>query len=76
MSTDFEKEHEAIFKQLRSNESGEVTVDELSQFLNELLKNQIKVLRSRLEYQKYERCMETENDGTQGKKSSAKEKGE
>ena len=38
-NTSFEKENEDLFKILEENESGEVTFDELSKFLLELLKN-------------------------------------
>ena len=39
INTSFEKENEDQFKILHENESGEVTLEELSKFLQELLKN-------------------------------------
>ena len=39
INTSFEAENEELFKILHENESGEVTLDELSKFLLELLKN-------------------------------------
>ena len=56
-NTSFEDSHEQVFKMLQENESGEVNYDELSKFLNELLKNQVKQLQIRLETQKYERSL-------------------
>ena len=44
VNTAFDEKHESVFKQLRENESGEVTPEELGKFLNELLKNQVKEL--------------------------------
>ena len=44
INTSFDDAHDAIFKILTENESGEVNLDELGKFLNELLKNQVKVL--------------------------------
>ena len=57
-NTSFEKENEEIFKLLEENESGEVTFDELSKFLLELLKNQVSQLQRRVEVQKYERSIQ------------------
>ena len=48
-NTSFEESHDQVFKILQENESGEVNLDELSKFLNELLKNQVKALQVRLE---------------------------
>ena len=56
-NTAFETDNDQIFKLLQENESGEVNLDELSKFLNELLKNQVKALQRRLETQKYERSL-------------------
>ena len=44
INTDSSMEHEETFKILRENEQGEVTQQELGEFLQVLLKNQIKVL--------------------------------
>ena len=41
-NTSFEEDNEQILKMLNDNESGEVNLDELGKFLNELLKNQVK----------------------------------
>ena len=57
ISTDFEMENDDVFKILQDNESGEVTLDELSKFLNELLKNQVRQLQIKVEQQKYERSL-------------------
>ncbi len=57
INTSFEDSHNQIFKILKDNESGEITQDELGKFLNELLKNQVKMLQIKLEQQKYERSM-------------------
>ena len=67
-NTSFDEAHEHIFKILQENESGEVNLDELSKFLNELLKNQVKALQVRLETQKYERslAMQKEIDEAMG----------
>ena len=56
VNTSFETENEELFK-LLDNESGEVTFDELSKFLLELLKNQVAQLQKRVEVQKYERSV-------------------
>ena len=58
INTDASLDHEDSFQLLRDNESGEVTFDELGQFLQVLLKNQVINLQIRLEKQKYERSME------------------
>ena len=39
ISTSFEDKHDNIFKLLQENEAGEVTMDELGKFLNEMLKH-------------------------------------
>ena len=57
INTSFDDKHEAIFEILRTNESGEVTPDELGKFLMELLKNQVKELQVRVEVQKYQRAV-------------------
>ena len=41
VNTSFEAENEKIIKLLDENEAGELTVDELGKFLNELIKNQV-----------------------------------
>ena len=43
---------------LLDNEAGEITLEELNQFLTHFLKIQVDCLRVRLEKQKYERSME------------------
>ena len=48
-NTDFEMDNLEVFKILSENESGEITADEMSKFMMELIKNQIKVLQKRLE---------------------------
>ena len=40
-----------------NDESGEITLDDLGKFLNELLKHQVKLLQQRVEEQKYERAL-------------------
>ena len=49
ISTNFEQENEEIFKMLHQTETGEVTPHDLSEFLCELLKNQVKLLVQRAE---------------------------
>ena len=44
INTDCSMEHEETFRILRENESGEVTMDELGQFLQAFLKAQIQNL--------------------------------
>eukprot|EP00355_Strombidium_rassoulzadegani_P005536 CAMPEP_0168619234 /NCGR_PEP_ID=MMETSP0449_2-20121227/6492_1 /TAXON_ID=1082188 /ORGANISM="Strombidium rassoulzadegani, Strain ras09" /LENGTH=68 /DNA_ID=CAMNT_0008660153 /DNA_START=211 /DNA_END=417 /DNA_ORIENTATION=- len=66
-NTDFEAQHEEIFKILREKESGEVTLDELSRFLNDLLKNQVKKLEVRMEQMKFERAMAHQHQEGMGK---------
>ena len=39
INTSFDQQHDAIFANLRDNESGEVTLEELGKFLGLLLKN-------------------------------------
>ena len=39
IDTSFDKEHDEIFKILKENESGEINLDGLGKFLNELIKN-------------------------------------
>ena len=58
INTDFEKDNEVIFSKLKENEAGELTYDELGKFIYELLKNQVKALRQKLEDQKYDRALE------------------
>lgn len=48
-NTDFEMANDEVFIILAEQESGEVTKDEMSKFMNELLKHQIKNLQERLE---------------------------
>ena len=57
LNTNFESENENVFKMLNENESGEVTMEELSKFLDSLLKNQVRLLAQRVEQQKYERSL-------------------
>ena len=49
INTSFDEDHDHVFKILKETESGEVNLDELSKFINELLKNQVKQLQIRLE---------------------------
>ena len=58
INTSFEDKHDTVFQILKDNESGEVTIDELGKFLNELLKNQVKQLQIKVEEQKYQRSLE------------------
>ena len=44
INTSFEDKHDEIFKLLQDNESGELTLDELGKWLNEMLKHQVKQL--------------------------------
>ena len=48
-NTSFDTYHDHIFKMLEDNESGELTLEELSKFLNELLKNQVLELQKKVE---------------------------
>ena len=57
LDTSFDGVHDHVFAILQENESGEVNLDELSKFLQELLKNQVRQLQIRLETQKYERSL-------------------
>ena len=59
INSSFEEENVKVFKLLQDNEAGELTIDELGKFLNELLKNQVLQLQARLEEQKYQRSVET-----------------
>ena len=43
-NTSFEGMHDQIFSKMKENESGELTLDDLGKFLNELLKHQVKLL--------------------------------
>ena len=61
INTSFEEQNEDVFKVLQENESGEVTLDELAKFLNELLKNQVRQLQIKVEQQKYERSLALQN---------------
>ena len=49
INTSFEDKHDEIFKLLQDNESGELTLDELGKWLNEMLKHQVKQLQIRVE---------------------------
>ena len=60
INTSFEDKHDEIFKLLQDNESGELTLDELGKWLNEMLKHQVKQLQIRVEEQKYQRALETQ----------------
>ena len=48
-NTDFEKDHEHLFLQLRKSDTGEVNMEDLGRFLKELTKNQVKVLQKAME---------------------------
>ena len=59
INTSFEDRHDEVFKQLRSNnEGGDVTIEELGKFLNDLFKNQVKELKIKVEADKHQRAME------------------
>ena len=61
INTDFSNDHDHVFKILRENESGEVTIDELCSFTRELMKSHVDLLREKLEQEKYERSVALEN---------------
>ena len=49
VDTNFEDEHENLFKMIQENESGRLNVEELGKCLWELLRQQIQNLQKRLE---------------------------
>ena len=60
LNTSFVEAHEKrkSFQMLLENEAGEITLEELNQFLSHILKIQVDCLRVKLEKQKYERSVE------------------
>ena len=60
LNTSFVHDHEKqkTFQMLIENEAGEITLEELNQFLTHMLKIQVDCLRVKLEKQKYERSVE------------------
>ena len=56
--TNFADHHQSAYKMLRDNEAGSVSMEELSQFLWELTRQQIVNLQNRIEQQVFERAEE------------------
>ena len=73
INTSFEEYHQNTFKILQQNESGELTLDELGKFLNELLKNQVIELQRKLEEQKYQRSLKFKKENIVAIEASAQE---
>ena len=65
VSTDFEQCHTSLFRKLHDySEDGEITFEDLSKFMQELLKQQIRMLQIRIEEQKYQRANNLHNQST------------
>ena len=64
-NTDFEHEHQETYKLLRDNESGEINGFETSEFMRQLMKNQIICLQKRLEIEKMQRAIDHLDDAQQ-----------
>ena len=57
-NTDFESNHDQLLGRLWTiNNENEISLEELSKFMQELLKQQIRMLQVRLEDEKYARAM-------------------
>ena len=58
VNSSFETENLCVIELLQENEAGELSFIELMRFLNELFKNQVIMLKNRIEDEKHKRCLE------------------
>ena len=57
INTSFEMQHDLLIKRLfQINDENELTLEDLTKFMGELMKQQIRMLTIRLEEQRYERA--------------------
>ena len=57
INSSFEKENECIYELLQENEAGELSFVELMKFLKKLFKNQVVMLKGRIDEEKHKRCI-------------------
>ena len=58
INSSFEIENQCIYDLLQENEAGELSFVELMKFLKELFKNQVIMLKCRIEEERHKRCLE------------------